>query len=228
MTVEFWLKWNAFASDDRLAMEFTPNFNNTAGGFLIDPNAPQNGGSFGVGIGTGAGRNNVFFTRPSPAQWHHYAFVFDRTPPAAQQITPYVDGQPVSYTKLDSGTGTGNFANSTLYFMSRARSALFGGGDLDEVAIYDTALSASTIAEHYGSYGTNRRPAATFTVSPSPAKPDQTVTFDATGSSDPDGSIVKYEWDLDGNGTYETDTGTTPRATTTYATAQNVDVRLRV
>ena len=26
---------------------------------------------------------------------------------------------------------------------------------------------------------------------------------------DPDGSIAQYEWDLDGNGTYETDTGTT-------------------
>ncbi len=228
VTVEFWLRWNAFAGDDRLAMEFTPNFNNNAGGFLIDPNAPQNGGSFGAGIDTDAGRNNVFFARPSAAQWHHYAFVFDRTQPAAQQITPYVDGQPVAYSKLDSGAGTGNFANSTLYFMSRACSALFGGGDLDDVAIYDRALSASTIAEHFGSYGTNRRPAATFTVSPSAPKPNQTVTYDASASSDPDGTIVKYEWDLDGNGTYETDTGTTPRATTSYATPQNVDVHLRV
>ena len=227
-TVEFWLRWNAFAGDDRLAMEFTPNFNNNAGGFLIDPNAPQQGGSFGVGIDTDAGRNNVFFSRPSAAQWHHYAFVFDRTQPAAQQITPYVDGQAVTYSKLDNGAGTGNFANSTLYFMSRACSALFGGGDLDDVAIYDRALSAGTVAEHYGSYGTNRRPVATFTVSPSAPKPNQTVTYNASASSDPDGSIVRYEWDLDGNGSYETNTGTNPQATTTYATAQNIDVHLRV
>ena len=40
LTVEFWLKWNAYANDDRLAMEFTPNFNDNAGGFLVDPNAP--------------------------------------------------------------------------------------------------------------------------------------------------------------------------------------------
>ena len=27
------------------------------------------------------------------------------------------------------------------------------------------------------------------------------MTFDGSTSSDPDGTIVKYEWDLDGNGT---------------------------
>ena len=37
VTVEFWLKWNAYANDDALAMEFTPNFNNQSGGFLVDP-----------------------------------------------------------------------------------------------------------------------------------------------------------------------------------------------
>ena len=45
----------------------------------------------------------------------------------------------------------------------------------------------------------------------------QPVSFDASASSDPDGTIAKYEWDLDGNGSYETNTGTTPTTTTTYA-----------
>ncbi len=53
VTVEFWMKWNAFQENDDLAMEFTPNFNSTAGGFLIDPNAPEEGGKFGVAIGNG-------------------------------------------------------------------------------------------------------------------------------------------------------------------------------
>ncbi len=228
LTVEFWLKWNAFAGDDRLAMEFTPNFNDQAGGFLIDPNAAQNGGTFGVGIGSQATRNNVFFTRPSANQWHHYALVFDTTAPGANQITPYVDGQPVTYGKVDSAPGSGNFANSTLYFMSRASSALFGPGDLDEVAIYKRALDAAAIQEHFESYGTNRRPVARLTATPNPVQPNQTVTFNASTSSDPDGSIVKYQWDLDGNGSYETDTGTTPTTTKSYANSGPVDVRVRV
>ena len=73
----------------------------------------------------------------------------DTTAPAATQITPYVDGQPVAYAKTQSGAGAPAFANSTLFFMSRGGASLFGAGALDEVAIYDGALSAATVAEHY-------------------------------------------------------------------------------
>ncbi len=48
ITVEFWLKWDCYTNDDSLAMEFTANFNDNDGGFLVDPNAPQHGGTFGV------------------------------------------------------------------------------------------------------------------------------------------------------------------------------------
>ena len=37
--------------------------------------------------------------------------------------------------------------------------------------------------------------------------------LDASRSGDPDGSIVKYEWDLDGNGSFERDSGGTPTIT---------------
>ncbi len=230
LTVEFWLRWNAYANDDRLAMELTPNFNQSPGGFLIDPNASNNG-QFGVAIGQGSSRNNVFFARPTAGAWHHYAFVFDTTAPGATQITPYVDGAAVPYTKLDSGTGAGAFANSVLNLMSRNGSALFGAGDLDEVALYTTTLSATTIRDHYrtgaGITG-NQAPTASFTASPSAPLTGQAVSFNASASSDSDGTIAKYEWDLDGNGSYETDTGTTPTTTRTYTTAGSVTVGLRV
>jgi len=227
VTIEFWMKWNSYANDDRLAMELTKNFNETAGGFLVDPNAPQLSGTFGVGLGIGASRNNVFFARPSAGVWHHYAFVLDTTAPAAQQITPYVDGKAVSYTKLDSGTGAGNFANSNLYLMSRAASGLFGAGDLDEVAIYEKALDAGTIDEHFNSESANKRPQASFTA-PLSAKVGETVNFDASASKDTDGTIAKYEWDLDGNGSFETSTGTTPTTSHVYTAGGPVVVGLRV
>ncbi|HEX7298614.1 MAG TPA: PKD domain-containing protein [Solirubrobacteraceae bacterium] len=226
LTVEFWMKWNAWATDDDLAMEFTSNFNSNSGGFLIDPNAPQQNGQFGVAIGSGGSRNNVYFPHPSAGQWHHYAFVFDTTAPAASQITPYVDGQAVAYTKTASGTGAGSFANSQLYFMSRGAASLFGAGSLDEVAIYNRALNAATIANHVA--GNQRPPVASFTSSPDPAAVGQPVTFDASASSAPSGTITKYEWDLDGNGTYETDAGTTPTVTHTYSAGGTVNVKLRV
>jgi PKD repeat protein len=43
------------------------------------------------------------------------------------------------------------------------------------------------------------------------------VNFDASGSSDPDGSIVSYEWDISGSGTFLQNTGTVPTTVATYA-----------
>jgi hypothetical protein len=146
LTVEFWMKWKAFANDDGLAMEFTPNFNEHAGGFLVDPNASV--GTFGVGVGEYGARNNVFFARPSAEAWHYYAFVIDTEGSGATEITPYVDGHVVSYTKTESGTG-GGFADSTLYWMSRDASSLFGSGSMQDLALYEGTLSATAILEHY-------------------------------------------------------------------------------
>ena len=54
------------------------------------------------------------------------------------------------------------------------------------------------------------------------------MTFNGSASKDPDGTIAKYEWDLDGNGTYETNTGTTATTSLKYATATEPVVGLRV
>ncbi len=139
----------------------------------------------GSAIGDGA-RNNVFFARPCAGAWHHYAFVLDTQRRGRDQITPYVDGQPVPYTKLNSGTGAGNFANSTLYLMSRAGNSLFGAGDLDEVAIYNRALTrlddrrALQQLRHQPPAG--RRLHDTPERSPSAGTP---VTFNAAGLERP-------------------------------------------
>jgi PKD repeat protein len=73
----------------------------------------------------------------------------------------------------------------------------------------------------------NEVPTASFTA-PSVALPGELVSFDGSASSDTDGSIVNYKWDLDGNGSFETDTGATSSASHTYAAAGTVTVRLRV
>jgi PKD repeat protein len=46
-------------------------------------------------------------------------------------------------------------------------------------------------------------PVADFTFSPERPKVGETVRFDASESFDPDGQIVKYEWDFDSDGTID-------------------------
>src|SRR3954468_9860763 len=53
------------------------------------------------------------------------------------------------------------------------------------------------------------------------------ISFDASGSSDPDGSISKYLWDLDGNGSFEKTT-TTPKVSRGYTQPGDFVVNVRV
>lgn len=74
----------------------------------------------------------------------------------------------------------------------------------------------------------NVPPVAKLSVFPNPVQTGQTVDFNATSSSDTDGTIAKYEWDLDGNGSFETDTGAVPRTSRSYATPTTLTVKVRV
>ncbi|MCH7471541.1 PKD domain-containing protein [bacterium] len=54
------------------------------------------------------------------------------------------------------------------------------------------------------------------------------VQFDAAGSSDPDGIIVKFEWDFEGDGTYDADTGDVPFIEHVYNNAGTYFATVRV
>ncbi|MBN1861308.1 MAG: leucine-rich repeat protein [Candidatus Thermoplasmatota archaeon] len=73
----------------------------------------------------------------------------------------------------------------------------------------------------------NKLPQADFTWSPLNLTLNQTITFDALISSDPDGSLIFYEWDWNTDGVYE-ESHTTPTATHSWMHAGNYSVTLRV
>jgi glucose/arabinose dehydrogenase/PKD repeat protein len=72
----------------------------------------------------------------------------------------------------------------------------------------------------------NQPPIARATANPTSGAVPLAVSFDGTGSSDPEGSTLTYEWDLDGDGAFDDSTSSQP--TYTYDTAGDYQVGLRV
>ena len=75
--------------------------------------------------------------------------------------------------------------------------------------------------------GGNVPPTASFSASTTSADTGQPVTFDAAGSTDSDGQIASYEWDFDGDGTFEEST-TTAQIQHTFDSSGDYDVTLKV
>jgi hypothetical protein len=122
------------------------------------------------------------------------------------------------------------------------------GWDLDGDGQYDDATGQTTTAT-FGTHGTktvglrvagddgatvttnetvavNAAPAARFTVNVSEPEVNRTITLDASNSTDIDGTIASYRWDLDGDGEYDDATGV--RVNTSYGSDGSVGVGLLV
>jgi PKD repeat protein len=96
---------------------------------------------------------------------------------------------------------------------------LLSAGGAAAIDLQSTAATAAFSQE-------NDQPTATFTHSPENPEPGETVTLNASESSDPDGEIVEYRWDLDGDG--ETDTTGGPNARVAFPSAGVYEVTLTV
>jgi uncharacterized delta-60 repeat protein len=73
----------------------------------------------------------------------------------------------------------------------------------------------------------NAAPTAAL-AAPAQVAVDAAVTFDAGGSSDPEGEPLRYAFDLDGNGSFELDGGTNPVAARSFAAPGTYAVGVRV
>jgi hypothetical protein len=88
------------------------------------------GTSFNTGRATASVRNG----------WHHFVATKD-----GGNVALYVDGQPVH-----SAAGAGSVAPTMAWHVMRNGSySQFSQGQADEVAVYNVALSAATVQQHY-------------------------------------------------------------------------------
>jgi PKD repeat protein len=94
------------------------------------------------------------------------------------------------------------------------------GGDLFYVDMEDGSVHRITFTP------ANQPPNAVATATPDSGPVPLTVSFDGTGSSDPEGRPLTYSWDLNGDGTFGDATG--PTASHIYAVAGVYHPSLRV
>lgn len=117
-------------------------------------------------------------------------------------------------------------ATTTSCCSLEAPSVIGDGAHTWRVTAVDAAGNARASATR--NFTVSSPPTAVLKIAPERTLTGRSVTFDGSGSSDANGSIARYEWDLDGDGSYETDTGGTPQTSRTYATPATVAVHLRV
>jgi PKD repeat protein len=72
----------------------------------------------------------------------------------------------------------------------------------------------------------NMPPEVSFIVTPGAPHINEPITFDASGSFDPDGTIASYDWDFDGDGLFDRTT-TDPVTTYSYAVSGLKSVTLK-
>ena len=206
MTVEFWLKWDAVRQRRRTSRWSSRRTSTTTTAASSSTRTHRSSAGRSASA-SGGGDSATTSSSPgrAPGSGTTTRFVLDTTAPAAQQITPYVDGQAGQLPRSSTAArAPGTFANSSLNFMSRDGAAPVRqrrprrGGRLQPGA--ERGDDRRALRERPGRTAARPPPSRSRRTRPSVG---QTVTFNAVASSDPDGTIAGYEWDLDGNGTYE-------------------------
>ncbi len=172
-------------------------------------------------------------------------------PVVAGETCPANSGSSTSGLAFHPGTGLPAAYQGALFFADYSRDciwvALRGANGLPDMATRSTFIAGAVnpvdleIAPNGDIFyadldgGTIRRVRSTANqvptavlaaTTPTSGAAPLTVSFDGTGSSDPDGDPLAFAWDLDGDGQY--DDSTAQRPAFTYATPGTFTVRLRV
>ena len=151
-------------------------------------------------------------------QWHHVVAT-----QGADGMKLYVDG-------VLAASGAATDAQNFVGYWRLGGDRTFGGtqsnyfaGEIDEVAVYPTALTGAQVRAHYeatGQVAVNQPPTAAFTST----KSFLALAVDGSGSTDADGTISTYAWNW-GDGT---PAGSGVTANHTYAAGGTYTVTLTV
>ena len=145
-TLEAWI--NRTSSSDTCQIGF-----NTNSGYRFEFSWHSDGNLYAVA--ENGGTTGVVYTALGGTGTHHIALAYDGTQASdGLRVTIYIDGQPVSNVDTGiAGTISTTLASSSnlgpFYIGHDAGSGLYFNGHVDEVAVYDTTLSAAKVLSHF-------------------------------------------------------------------------------
>jgi PKD repeat protein len=137
------------------------------------------------------------------------------TPAGTEELYGFASETPIPYFPTSFSPGFPTLATNGANFLAQVRAWLQANVPAGSWAEASTLFTVTSAA--------NLPPRARFTYSPGSPSVGQWIQFDASGSSDPDGTIVSYEWSF-GDGT----TASGVRVNKRYNSAGSYTVRLTV
>ena len=184
----------------------------------------DSGGRLTFGVLDGSRKTLRSPGRVDNGAWHH---VVGTLGPDGMQL--FVDGARVAHRDDVTGgqdyTGYWRIGADTLSGWPN-RSILGGDrlvGDVDDVAVYPTVLSAATVLDHHTVAVQGGRPNVPPVADAQASIHGFDLTVDGSGSTDADGEVAGWAWDF-GDG----ESGTGAQTTHTYAEAGTYTVTLTV
>jgi PKD repeat protein len=153
-----------------------------------------------------------------PAQYNGALFFGDHTRNEIWAMLPGTNGlpDPSSPSRLQSFVGVDSTGGAAGHPVDLK---IGPGGDLFYVDMEGGSV-------HRITYAVNQPPTAVIAASPTNGNAPLTVSFDGTGSSDPEGRPLSYSWDLNGDGTFGDATGSMTPYTYTAAGVYHPSLRV--
>jgi hypothetical protein len=131
-------------------------------------------------------------TDVADGEWHHVIVTYDGSE-SVSGVNIYLDGVPETIGSTIGTVSADTTNDLPVQISGRDGTNYVFNGCIDEVKIWSAELQPP-IADANGPYIWNEGSA---------------ISLDGSGSSDADGTIVLYEWDLDNDGQYDDATGVT-------------------
>ncbi|MGA2237292.1 MAG: DUF2341 domain-containing protein, partial [Terriglobales bacterium] len=180
-----WVNRTYSTAGGHTLFENSTNFNNSTTGFGFFPDDGEDcptSAPMMTGVNGNVGFTTNCYAQPSSGVWHHIAVVYDKSQPGTSVISLYIDGVlQTPQQNLSTATNTNSFGDNSLFLFSRGGTQEYTTGEVDDLQLYNVALSASQIQQIYEAGSASLVSIAVTPANPSIAK-GTTQQFAATGT----------------------------------------------